>query len=331
MISASILEEAFDRLDKHGYCVIKGVLTPEKCAAVRAGIHAYLKECGIDYGDATLQPNHIPHVAAGIMQCLAVGQCQAVWDVREDERVAQVFEALHGDNDLIVSSDGVCVQPTSLRDTCVPVHTDQSHTRRGRLCIQSLVNLTPALDEGTGTLEVIPGSHKRHEAFGAANAERIEKKDWFQYTKEDYAFLGGDAVRVFADAGDMVLWDSRTAHRGAPPPKELRAGVVPRERNVVYVCMGKRSLVPAKNIDKLVKNYRDRRMTSHWPDGRKTFPAKVNNFRKPHLRATRIPLDDKRTHSARQFELAGITPLRTRARVLKTPGLTFDYVDAKKK
>ncbi len=323
------LRAAFDHFDKFGYCVVKSLLSPEKCAAVRAGIHAYLKEAGIDVADPTLKPNNWPHTAAGILQRVGVGQCEAVWLVREDENVRYVFTKAHGDNDLLVSTDGVCIQPINLRDTGAPLHTDQSHTRKGRLYMQGLINLTPALDEGTGTLEVIPGSHLKHAEFGALFGS-TSKDDFVQYKPTDYEFLGGQPVRVFADVGDAVFWDSRTAHRGAPPPVKLPPHITPGERDVVYVCMGPRRVEPKSAFNKMRAIYKNRRMTSHKPGGRHMFPAKVNTWRKPHLRPTRIPEKDDRSGSAAQLELAGVTSLTTRKRVVETPWLKFDYVDAKK-
>jgi ectoine hydroxylase-related dioxygenase (phytanoyl-CoA dioxygenase family) len=329
-ISDAVIIEAFAKLERDGYCVIEGVVAPEKCASVRARIHSYLKEAGIDFADPTLKPSEWPHTSAGILQALAIGQTQAVHDIREDEMIDYIFALLHGDNDQIRSADGVCIQPINLTAGKLRMHVDQSHLKPGRLCIQSLVNLTPALDEGTGTLMIIPGGHLKHSEFAAKYPDRIKSADWFQYDEADYEMLGGQPVRVFGGVGSLVMWDSRTPHCGAPPFKTLPAGIVRRERNVVYVSGLPRRTISKRAQAKMAKIYNERRMSSHWADARKTFPAKVSTFRRPHLRATRIPITDDRTRSARQLELCGVTQMTTRSRVLTAPALRFDYVDAKK-
>jgi hypothetical protein len=191
--------------------------------------------------------------------------------------------------------------------------------------------LTPALDEGTGTLMVLPRGHLWHSAFAATYPDKIGKDDWFQYEQEQLCAMAGGAehvrpIRVFADVGDLVLWDSRTPHRAAPPAKKLPDGIVARERNVVYTCFEPRRLAPHKAITKKRKAYDERRMTSHWPAATKLFPGKVSTFRRPHLRETKMPERDDRTRSQRQLALAGMTEAPATPRTTKiTPGLKFDY------
>lgn len=48
----------------------------------------------------------------GIIQHLEAGQQQAVWDIRCNQRVQNVFEAMYGTNDLLASFDALCVMKT---------------------------------------------------------------------------------------------------------------------------------------------------------------------------------------------------------------------------
>lgn len=334
------LSVAFDKLDKEGYCVIDDVMNTEKCNKIRNGIHAYMKEVGVDFDDPTLKKADYPN-QQGIIQHLGIGQCQAVWDAREDERVALVFEMLYGTNDLIVSFDGVCVQPVWMRDTVRKMHTDQSHKKLGRRCIQGFVNLTPALDEGTGTLMVIPGGHKKHSDFAKNHPDLVapQKVDWFEYEESHWNELGGNPIRVFCKAGSLVLFDSRTPHRGAPPSKNQSSTVVFNERNVVYICMQPRSYleyeerdgttkrsekIKEKNEKKKKAAFLERRMTSHWPTAIKMFPKTWQTYGKIQSRLKQMPPDDRK-RSARQLELAGITKLTTRPLRKGKPVLKFEF------
>ena len=315
------IEKAFEKLDKDGYCVIENVMAPEKCAAIRTGIHEYMKKVGVDFNDPTLKKADYPN-QQGIIQHLGVGQCQSVWDAREDENVAQVFEKLYGTNDLIVSFDGACVQPAWMRDTVRKMHTDQTHKRLGRLCIQGYVNLTPALDEGTGTLMVIPGGHLKHSEFAKNHPDLVapQKQDWFEYEETHWNELGGKPIRVFGGVGSLVLWDSRTPHRGAPPSKNFSG--VTNERNCVYLCLQPRFLLkkPQKKADAYLK----RRMTSHWPTAIKLFSKTWQTYGKIQSRLKDMPPDDRK-RSARQLELAGITKLTTRTLRKGKPLLKFEF------
>lgn len=315
------LEKAFEKLEKDGFCVIENVMSPEKCTDIRNGIHEYMKKVGVDFNDPTLKKIDYPN-QQGIIQHLGLGQCQSIWDAREDENVAFVFEKLYGTNDLIVSFDGACVQPAWMRDTVRRMHTDQTHKRLGLLCIQGYVNLTPALDEGTGTLMVIPGGHLKHTEFARNHPDLVtrQKKDWFEYEESHWNELGGKPIRVFGGIGSLVLWDSRTPHRGAPPSKKYSGPT--NERNVVYICMQPRILL--KKPQKKIEAFNQRRMTSHWPTAIKLFPKTWQTYGKIQSRLKQIPPDDRK-RSPRQLELAGITNLRTRPLRKCTPALKFEF------
>jgi len=316
------LEQAFKKLEKDGYCVIENVMATEKCGAIRNGIHEYMKKVGVDFTDPTLKKVDYPN-QQGIIQHLGLGQCQSIWDAREDENVAKVFEKLYGTNDLIVSFDGACVQPAWMRDTVRKMHTDQTHKRLGRLCIQGYVNLTPALDEGTGTLMVIPGGHLKHSEFAKNHPDLVapQKQDWFEYEETHWNELGGKPIRVFGGVGSLVLWDPRTPHRGAPPSKEYEG--VTSERDVVYLCFQPRDLLkkPKKKIDA----FNERRMTSHWPTAKKLFSTSWQTYGKIQSRLRKEMPPDDRKRSPRQLELAGVTKLTTRPLRKGKPLLKFEF------
>jgi hypothetical protein len=241
--------------------------------------------------------------------------------VRQEEAVADVFAALYGDNDLLVSFDGVCFMPPEDRNSGRTwLHVDQSHRRRGLCCIQGYVNLTPAEDERTGSLAVVPGSHLKHGEFGVAHPRALENgKDWFKFDGEaERASLGDEPVtRVHGGVGSLVLWDSRTAHQAMEPPKSVAAA---RERCVVYVCYQPRAWCSEANLRKKSAAFDAYRMTTHWPASKiELFPLTWRTWGKPVPPQQRAPPRD-RQETPRMLELAGKTPLTTRARH-RTPQL----------
>lgn len=220
-----------------------------------------------------------------------VGHLQTVWNLRQRPEVVDVFADIWNTRELYVSFDGLSalVPPEStgrgfqMARTADWLHADQrpgtvgvpTCPYRGRLGVQGYVNLYDAGPQDA-TLGVIPGSHLEDRSSMSA------KGDWLLLPGRQ-----SEVVRVEAKAGDMVLWDSRTAHqgtlpiRGRPPTPEatsgglgMMAGYDHAPRLVVYVCMLPRARLTAGDVKKRAKAFEPvdgpRRMTNHW--GTKLFP-----------------------------------------------------------
>ena len=316
----SQIADQIRELDEKGYCVIEGVLAADKCATHKEGIERYLANCGIDVKDPALRHSEYPSIH-GIIQHLEFGQSKAVWDVRQEESVAAVFERMFGDNDLLVSFDGGCVMLPYYTDNPNSRwwHVDQSHGRRGRRCIQGYVNLTDSHDEASGSLAVIVGSHKLHDKFGDENPAAVAvRDDWYKFTPEQLEALPGARSRVHGGVGSLVLWDSRTIHQNMAPPKTVAAR---RSRYVVYTCFQPRKLISKADLKKKQKAFDEYRMTTHWPASRvKLFSKSWRTYGKE---AKRFPIVRDRQLSPRMLELAGKTALTTRTRKLAPPLLEF--------
>lgn len=309
------------QLEEEGYTVIPNVLSAEKCAEHRASLDAYLLKMNINVHDPSLRQSHYPGIH-GIIQHLEVGHSNAAWSVRQEENVTHVFEEIFGDNDLLVSFDGVCVMLPYVRDDPSKrwTHVDQSHKRLGRRCIQGYVNLAASTDERTGSLAVVPGSHKKHSAFAQAHPDATKNNDdWYKFKDKEVEELGcGPLVRVHGEIGSLVLWDSRTAHQNIAPPRSVIEAI---QRYVVYVCYQPRSLISKRDLAKKQKAFDDYRMTKHWPSSRVSlFDANWRTYGKAK-KAFTIVRD--RVETPRMLELAGKTPLTTRARIVTRGLLSF--------
>lgn len=316
--SKSVYKRHFAELAEQGYTVIEGVVPEQVCADSFSGIMRFLNEAGVNTADPHLAMASYPN-SHGIVQHLEAGQMQPVWDIRLREEVSAVFEDLYGDNDLLVSFDGFCWMPRHLRHNGRQwMHADQSHKRLGLRCIQGYVNLLPSHDERSGSLVVVPGSHRKHAEYAAQNPESTKNpKDWHKYTDAELAAFG-ETVRVHGRVGSLVLWDSRTAHSARPPEQDADET---RERCVVYVCYQPRALIAPAALKRKVKAFDEFRMTTHWPASRiEQFPKTWRTWGKPIT--VRTPARTRR-ETPRMLELAGKTPLTTRRRETWTPALKF--------
>lgn len=187
-----------------------------------------------------------------------VGHMQSVWDVRQHEGVNRVFRQLWNTDELYTSFDGISalVPPEETKRGFYRgddwMHVDQSPKKEGRLSVQGYLNLYES-GEGDGSLMVVPGSHLEKRAGGNA--------DWLPVPGRL-----GEAVRVQASAGSMVLWDSRLVHQGGQP---VRGRPAPNPRLVVYVCQLPRERLNPMEEFRRRKYFAQRRTTNHW--GTKLF------------------------------------------------------------
>jgi hypothetical protein len=228
-------------LDEKGYAVVK-VLTEDKVQTASKLFYDWLNE-----------PIHTEY---GIIK---EGHQKHSWFIKTDPDVQAVFKKLWNTDDLVTGFDGCCWIPKEFNaiDTCW-THTDQAAAKKGLHCFQGFVSLTANVER---SLVVYEGSHLLHESYmkdrgltGAKNC--LIDPEYLKDLKR---------VVVKVDAGDMVLWDSRTFHQSQYGKNE--------ERLVQYVCFLPRfhpGNTPGQQRQRL-KYFKDRRTTTHWP-----YPLCVN-------------------------------------------------------
>jgi ectoine hydroxylase-related dioxygenase (phytanoyl-CoA dioxygenase family) len=326
-----VASDAFDdtpwvkQLEEEGYAVIENVLTPAECNDAMEKVHAYLAAVGADVVTEGA-PKDYPNIH-GIIQHLQVGHCDGVWQVRQNANVIDKFAQIYGDNDLLCSFDGVCIMQPWHRFGAKPwAHMDQSAKITERSCIQGYVNLTDASTDATGSLYVIPRSHTKFAEFFEKFPEMREssKGDWCKLeSPEQHAFFGADAVRVHGGVGSLVLWDSRSVHQSIPPASRTDA----KKRCVVYVSYQPRACISVFNLQKKKKAFAEYRMTTHWSASKfRVFAAKPRiRSRADDQRMKEFTIVRDRRETPLMLELAGVAPMRTKARILKTPALAFQF------
>lgn len=256
-------EENERELDEKGYTIVKQVLNEYEVLEAQSMFRSW---------QSTI-PNHdfvVKHVNShGIYKFHEVGHQRHAWYIRTKPAVQDAFKKVWKTDELVVSFDGACYMPRDLQyeDKCW-MHCDQGPTKVGRQCVQGLVSLTSNKQR---TIVMYEGTHQVHEEY-CMSRDLISKQtsDWVpidKYAREEIAEL--DIKRVLSvDAGDMVLWDSRTFHENQTGPVyEDPDDVNAEERIVQYVCfLPKDGEGNTEVMRTLRQHYFDeRRTTNHYP------------------------------------------------------------------
>ena len=281
-------EHVTETIEKYGVAIIPGVLDEEECTDMVDKIWDFFERLTSSWenpihrknkeswrGFYSLYPKH-----SMLFQNWCTGHSQASWDVRQNEKVVQVYSHIWGvkPEDLLVSFDGFSFNPPpeitnkGWNKNNTWYHSDQSFTRNGFECVQSWVTGFD-VEEGDATLSFYEGSHKFHKEL-ADHFDIQDKADWKKLKKEEEAFYldkGCQPKKIKCPRGSMVLWDSRTIHCGT---EAFWMRATPKFRAVIYVCYEPRSRATAANLRKKQKALNELRGTSHWPAKSKLFPWK---------------------------------------------------------
>lgn len=303
-------ETAMDVLAEHGVAIIPSVLNQEECWTMLTKMWEFFEEITVDAptpvrrGDESTWNTLLDYMPAHSMlfQHWGVGHADFAWWLRQHPAVVEVFSTMWNTpaEDLLVSFDGASFQaPPDRAGNPTPrrgwgsekhwLHSDQSLRRPNRECIQGWVTALP-VEDGDATLGVVTKSHQYHEEVARRWPALVGPKNWVRYDDEVVHFFetkGGEHVRITCPAGSLVLWDSRTAHQGAPPLKDR---ATPKFRAVCYVCYLPRSIAAPKDIVKKREAYTARRTTSHWPNRAINFALKPRTYGKtlPRARGARV-------------------------------------------
>lgn len=293
--------DAKKTLEMYGVAIVPNVLDDIECDKLMAGMWSYFEHLTQEWSqpikrdDKTtwrsfyeLFPMH-----SMLYQYFNIGHAQAIWDVRQNPKVIDVFKTLwDGCDELLVSFDGASFAPpheVTKRGTFKRawLHTDQSYTRNGFECVQGWVTALP-VNAGDATLAVLEGSHKLHKAVGEKFGI-VDKGDWYKLTEEQQAYYieqGCQFMRIECPKGSLVLWDSRTIHCGVEP---LKTRAQPNFRCVAYVCYMPKQLCSKKNLEKRIKAFEELRMTTHWPCKVKLFGKQPRTYGKAIPKLTQTP------------------------------------------
>lgn len=273
--------EALQYLSDNGFVIFGNVLSQEEADQSLELLWDYLEQLGtgIDRSDVDTWGNDRwpTAVHGGILPSYGIGHSSAQWFIRDVPNVKACFaQVWDDDDDLLVSFDGVTLwRPWTHNESWKTnagnswLHIDQHPIGRpGKHCIQGLVNLLPTSPE-TGGNVIVPGSHRLFEHIPEQYAERLGRIhpsiDHFRFPNDDPNLTENQPVMCHMEAGDMLLWDSRTIHCSAPSletpsfnDRLLRAASL--------ICMMPRSKSNPQVIEKRKQAVDKRTSTTNWSD-----------------------------------------------------------------
>ena len=273
-------EESIDYLDTRGFVVIGNALSGAEAERALGLLWDYLEglDTGIDRHDIdTWDDDRWPTaVHGGILPSYGIGHCAAQWFIRDVPAIRKSFAAVWNDDDLLTSFDGVTIwRPWTYNsrwrtnDGPSWMHIDQHPIGRpGRHCVQGLVNLLPT-SAATGGNVVVPGSHNRFASIPERYAERLARIhpsiDHFRFPNDDPLLADTQPIQAHMEAGDMLLWDSRTIHCSSPGTVEP-ADDHKLLRAASLICMMPKARSNAKIIEQRKAAIAARTSTTNWSD-----------------------------------------------------------------
>jgi len=261
--------------------IFANALTATEASKAVGLLWDYLEELetGIDRADIdTWGDDRWPTtVHGGILPSYGIGHSAAQWFIRDVPNVKQCFaQVWDGDEDLLVSFDGVTIwRPWTYEESWKTnagnswLHIDQHPIGRpGKHCVQGLVNLLPTSPE-TGGNVVIPGSHRLFEKIPEQYTERLDRIhpsiDHFRFPNDDENLVQNQPIMCHMEAGDLLLWDSRTIHCSAPSlTKPSRDDELLRAASLI--CMMPRSKSNPAVIEQRKAAVKNLTSTTNWSD-----------------------------------------------------------------
>lgn len=188
-----------------------------------------------------------------------------MWEARQEPGVLDAFAKVWGTDELIVSFDSLNITLPKMKEPRAPwPHVDQAPRKRGLHCIQGIINLSHAGPED-GSLCVMDGSSALVEEFFDTQTDPAtwEWKDNRYFSEEEMEWFrarGVRPVRVEAEPGDLILWDSRCIHWGGEPTEKSDT-----IRTVIYAAYAPAKLASEEALQEKRRVFKANGATTHWP------------------------------------------------------------------
>jgi len=228
-------------LEEHGFVVIKNVLST---AAELANQESLLWDCleagtgncwerndPASWKDAD-QIEKITHASLshGIVNARGVEQSEACWEARKIVHASGIFSEALGRRRSCTSIDGVGLMRPWFHGIGEKTeggwfHVDQGIGLKGKMkFVQGMLSLY-AQNEDTGSFTVVAGSHKFNREFCKRISQKTSIGPELSVVRLAYLDSEDEFVQkieklpkkmVKTEAGDFVLWDSRTFHCSTP-------------------------------------------------------------------------------------------------------------------
>ncbi|WVQ84047.1 hypothetical protein IAT38_006192 [Cryptococcus sp. DSM 104549] len=307
------------RLKDDGYVVIPA-LSREKALEYRSRALGWVEAFGLGFDrndPSTWTPDHMPVNHMGGMytsEGYGLAHEQWIWDLKQEPGILGAFETLWGTDKLVTSFDGGAIMlPHPDLKTVGPKpevhweHIDLSPSRQGFFVAQSLINLNDNGPEDGGLLVMKGSSALMKKFFDQRGRPPIPAEfiDHYRFTLEEKQWFidqGCEWIKVCADPGDLIIWDSATMHQNRPPSSD-------RDRVVHYICMGPADQLTEEDLAARARAWREQKPTTHTP-----FQGVVCRVYEPNRRAdgSLCPVENKRIQPVKPtdkiLKLVGIKP-----------------------
>ncbi|KAL2851668.1 hypothetical protein BJX68DRAFT_254690 [Aspergillus pseudodeflectus] len=307
-----------DDLLKNGFAVVKGAVPRDRALGYADAIHEWLEGFGLGYDrndPSTIHKDHLPDInEKGMCLGYAISHESFTWAVRQEPGVIDAFEKVYDTEDLIVSFDSVNIgfpNRTDVKPNTPWPHQDQDPEKPGFRCLQGLVNLLPNGPEDGGLI-VCKGAHLLSEEFHEVfkDEERIWSwtKEWYGFTDAGLAWLkekGCEWIKLTAEPGDLLLWDSRTPHYNLSSKSS-------QPRFAVYTCYMPVEDATEEQLLTKKKAFEETKMTTHWPNAMHVVDLPVYRNGEPDPYNRKSPRQPVQL-SERGFKLTGIPYLKQAA------------------
>ena len=277
-------QESLDHLESEGYVVIANALSESEAERALDLTWDYLEQLGTGINrtdSSTWRDDRWPIVTSGgIVPALGIGHSEAQWFVRSIPSIKKAFSAIWEDDDLLVSFDGMALwRPTTIDPAWETtrggswMHVDQHPiTRPGFHCVQGAVSLLAGSPAAGGNI-LIPGSHKWFADIPGQYGERLgrlpESLDHFRFPADDQRLMNTPPIMAHLEAGDMMLWDSRTVHCSSPgiePGAPSNPAQPSLTRAASLVCMMPKSRATNEVLSQRRAALASQTSTTNWSD-----------------------------------------------------------------
>ncbi|OQE07300.1 hypothetical protein PENVUL_c014G01196 [Penicillium vulpinum] len=306
-----------DDLHDQGYAIIKNAIDPERAQGYQRKALDWLASfnTAFDLDDpSTWTIDNLPvQSKVNTFNGYSVTHEKFMWDCRMEPKVLEAFAKIWGTDELLVSFDALNITLPNREDKPAQKpwpHVDQSPIRRGLHCIQGIINLSHAGPED-GSLMVFPRSNTVIEDFFDTETDPStwEQKDIRLFSEEEIQWFvdhGMKPIKVLAEPGDLIVWDSRTVHWGGEPT--VNSNTI---RTVIYASYAPVKLATEETLKRKKEAFESYRATTHWPHENIVIRDEVvylpDGTVDPRNRS--VPLEVPE-HTDRLLQLAGVKSYR---------------------
>ncbi|KAK2041708.1 hypothetical protein LZ31DRAFT_471923 [Colletotrichum somersetense] len=264
-----------DDILRDGYAVVKGAVPRERADQYAEEMMSYLENFSGGLGfkrddPTTVKESNLPIInEKGMCFGYGIAHENFTWAIRQEPGVVEAFEKVYDTEDLIVSFDAVNMAFPNRTDVAPNKpwpHQDQDPEKPGFRCLQGLVNLLPNGDRDGGLI-VCKGAHRLSVEFHEAFRDEPDKiwswtKEWYGFTDAGMKWLadkGCEWVKINAEPGDLLLWDSRTPHYNLSPEGEA-------PRFCAYTCYMPVADATQEDLVRKKGAFDNLQSTTHWPN-----------------------------------------------------------------